>query len=382
VNPVWLLAAGDFTPLGGMDQANYAMARHLAGTGAEVHLVSHRVWPDLAASPHVTVHRVPRPFNRHALGAPLLSARSQRVHRQLQSRSVRVLVNGGNCRLSGGANWVHYVHSAFEPRVTGPLWRRSTRRYLHRRDLAAERAALDRAHVVICNSERTRRDIIERLGVPGTRVRVVYYGADPVRLAPSDAAQRRTARVALGSDPERPLMAFVGALGDHRKAFDTVFTAWANLCRRAAWDADLVVLGHGPELPLWQRRAADAGLTSRIRFLGFRSDVPELMAAFDGLVHPARYEAYGLAVHEALCRAVPALVSASAGVAERYPEELRNLLIDDPDDPDELTERLSLWRDQLPDFRTRVTALSATLRRRTWDAMAADIVHCVSTSSC
>ena len=39
-------------------------------------------------------------------------------------------------------------------------------------------------------------------------------------------------------------------------------------------------------------------------------------------MHPARYEAYGLAVHEALCRGLPALVSASAGVAERYPADL------------------------------------------------------------
>ena len=77
--------------------------------------------------------------------------------------------------------------------------------------------------------------------------------------------------------------------------------------------------GTGAELPAWRQRAQAAGLGDRMRFLGFRSDVPEILAALDALVHPARYEAYGLSVHEALCRGVPAIVSASAGVAERIP---------------------------------------------------------------
>ena len=54
--------------------------------------------------------------------------------------------------------------------------------------------------------------------------------------------------------------------------------------------------------------------------------MPTVFAACDLLIHPARYEAYGLAVHEALCRGLPALVSATAGVAERYPEDLGQLL--------------------------------------------------------
>jgi glycosyltransferase involved in cell wall biosynthesis len=66
--------------------------------------------------------------------------------------------------------------------------------------------------------------------------------------------------------------------------------------------------------------------------LGYREDVATILAASDLLASPTRYEAYGLNVHEAICRGVPALVSRSAGVAERYPPELRSWLLDDPDD--------------------------------------------------
>jgi hypothetical protein len=113
-NP-WLIVAGDFTPLGGMDAANYHLAKHLAAGGrAEVHLVTHRVWPDLAALPSVNVHEVPRPFGRHAAGAPLLAWAGRRWAGRLQTRGARVVANGGNCATTD-VNWVHYLHAAFAP---------------------------------------------------------------------------------------------------------------------------------------------------------------------------------------------------------------------------------------------------------------------------
>jgi hypothetical protein len=83
----WLIVAGDFTPLGGMDAANHALARYLAAR-EEIHLVTHRAWPDVAALPSVTVHKVWRPFNRHILGGPLL-ARSHARAAAISRRSVR-----------------------------------------------------------------------------------------------------------------------------------------------------------------------------------------------------------------------------------------------------------------------------------------------------
>src|SRR5205823_11373166 len=135
------------------------------------------------------------------------------------------------------------------------------------------------------------------------------------------------------------------------------------------WDADLFVVGLGAELPDWRRRARAAGLSDRIRFAGSRRDMPNVFAALDALVHPSRYEAYGLSVHEALCRGVPALVSAGAGVAEHYPTDLGDLLIADPNDPGELRGKLLAWRRDPERLRSAITPLSAALRSHTWDAM-------------
>ena len=375
----WLIVAGDFTPLGGMDAANHALARYLASRD-EIHLVTHRAWPDIEALPTVTVHRVWRPWNRHLLGSPLLSRTGRRVWRRLRGSGVHVVVNGGNCPLAG-VNWVHYVHAAYSASAAGSLGRRTKSAFTYTRDLAAERLALRDARLIVCNSRRTRDDVVARLGIDPSRTRVVYYGSDPVRFALATGAERAEARRALACRADRPLLGFVGALGDRRKAFDSLFEAWRALCKRPEWDADLVVVGTGAERALWEQRAREGGMGDRMRFLGFRDDVPAVLAALDGVVHPARYEAYGLAVHEALCRGVPALVSATAGVAEHYPPALADLLIGNPDDREEIRTRLQMWRRDLERWRAAVVPVSASLRARTWDAMAAEMADCARLAS-
>src|SRR6185503_17659194 len=148
------------------------------------------------------------------------------------------------------ASWVHYVHAAFAPVAAGSIVRRVKGSLLRRLDLADERDVLRAAPVVICNSRRTRDDVISRIGVDSSRAHVVYYGSDP-DFGPVDDDERAAAKQALGCPPERPLVGFVGALGDRRKAFDTVFRAWITLCQRPDWDADLIVVGAGAELPAW-----------------------------------------------------------------------------------------------------------------------------------
>jgi glycosyltransferase involved in cell wall biosynthesis len=300
-----------------------------------------------------------------------------RAWKQLRPAGVQPIVNGGNCPIPGAVNWIHYLHAAYRPANAASTLQRAKGALIHHRDLAAERAALAEAPLIICNSRRTRDDVVQQIGVDASRTRVVYYGGDPGRFPHVTADERAAARVRFGWAVERGLVAFVGALGDRRKAFDTVFDAWVRLCADPQWDVDLVVVGSGAEQPVWARKAREHGCGDRIRFVGFRSDVPELLGAVDALVHPARYEAYGLSVREALCRGIPAMVSRSAGVAEEYPASLDDLLLTNPDDAMELVERLQRWRRNRDAFDAAIAVLGQRLRRRTWDRMAAEIVTAV-----
>ena len=370
----WLLIAGDFVPLGGMDRANHALARHLAADEANrVDIVAHRVWPDLERADNVTVHPVPRPLGSHLCGAPLLALGAHRLARRFPGR---IIANGGNAPHTADVSWVHYVHGAYDPGHARRLRLRG--QLAHGYYLAREAWGLHRARIVICNSRRTAEDVRDRIGVPPDRIRVVYYGSDPVLFAPVRAEERRAARAALNWPLDRPVALFIGALGDHRKGFDQLFEAWRQLCGDASWDVDLAVVGHGRDLPTWQRRARECRLGARVRFLGFRDDVERVIAACDLLVHPARYEAYGLAIHEAICRGLPAIVAATAGIAELYPATLRDLLVQDVEDATEIADRIHRWRWDADAAAARVRDFSDRLRSRTWRDMSAEIQQMVS----
>lgn len=369
----WAIAAGDFTPLGGMDRANHALAAFLARSGREVHLVAHRVWPDLASPGSVTVHHAPRPFGSHLLGVPMLARTADSVARRL-GPGARLLSNGGNTRWNG-STWIHYLHAAYEP-DTHETRARLIARLGRRRYLADESRAVATAPAIICNSLRTADDVARHYRVRRDRLHVVYYGIDAAQFGEVDDRARAEARAAYGFDRDRRVALFIGALGDRRKGFDLLFDAWSELSRDASWDVDLLVAGAGAEVAAWARRADARGIASRVRFLGFRADVPALVAAADVVVHPARYEAYGLGVHEAVCRGLPAIVSADAGVAERLPS-MRALALPGPLTSAALVERLRGWRADAAGWSARAREAAAALRRRSWDDMAADIAAIV-----
>jgi glycosyltransferase involved in cell wall biosynthesis len=87
-----------------------------------------------------------------------------------------------------------------------------------------------------------------------------------------------------------------------------------------------------------------------------------------------RYEPFGLNVLEAICRGVPAIVSAGAGVAELYSEELQQYLLPDPRDHRMLASMLKQWSKNLQGARLRFLPLSEKLRRHSWQSMADDII--------
>lgn len=369
-----VIVTGDFVKTGGMDRANYALADYVSRQGGSVELVAHRAARELTERSNVTLHRVPKPLGSYVLGDPLLLRAGRRAIRDGVRAGAFGVVNGGNCPVRA-VNWVHYVHAAYPPELGRSA--ASVRRFvygMHAR--RQERLAMARAELVIANSAATRRVVVEKLGADPKRTFVVYYGIDAKAFAPDDAERRARARAELAVDG-RPVIAFVGALGDRRKGLDTVFDAFRTLCRSPSWDVDLVVVGAGSELAAWRARAAHAGIAERVRLLGFRSDVPWVLAGADALVAPTRYEAFGLGVLEAIAKALPAVVSAGAGVAELYPAELRHLLLDDPESASELAQKLTAWRSRRGEAERALTSFSERVRARDWDTMARDIVDLV-----
>jgi glycosyltransferase involved in cell wall biosynthesis len=384
MKPPYLIVSGDFVKAGGMNQPNYELAHYLAGEGFATHLVGYRVADDLAHHPGVTFHRVLKPGDSYFLAQPLLNRVGRRWARALAAAGGRVIVNGASCDWDD-VNWVHHVQAAFAPQVTGGWVRRLKNRAQRRVDLAAERRVVPRAKLAITTTEQVKCDIVERLGFPADCAEAIYLGIDATLFRPPTTDERAAARLRLdtGADEsarKRSLIAFVGALGDTRKGFDTLFGAWAKLCVEPDWDADLVVVATGGELPAWKARAASVGIAPRIRFLSFDRDdtfITRVLWGCDALVLPSRYEGYGRPVQEALCCGVPALVSRASGIAEQYPPELAELIIPDAEDVTDLAARLVRWRGVADAWRDKIRPFSVALREHTWRRMAEQIVAAV-----
>ena len=372
----YLLVSGDFVKTGGMDRANYALASYLARHGRDVHLVAYRVAEDLLSLPKIHFHHVPKLAKSYLLSSPLLNRVGRLWAARIEALGGHVVVNGGNCRWND-VNWVHHVHSADRPWMHGSPLRRMKIWLSHRLALTAESAVIPSARLVLTSCSRTKNDIMKRLGVSADRVVSVMYGVDSGLFYPLDAPQRTQVRAKLGWPPGRPTLIFIGELGDARKGFDTLYRAWANLCSEPGWDAHLVVIGRGAGAAIWKNRARREGLSERMEFLGFVKDFPDVLAASDALVLPSRYEGYSLVTQEALACGLPAFVTQTAGISERYPDELKQLLIPDPNDPADLARRLGRWRQNMTQYKADVTGLSDRLRSYSWDDMAEKIVAAI-----
>jgi glycosyltransferase involved in cell wall biosynthesis len=379
----WLIVTGDFTRTGGMDRANFHLAWHLADRlGCTVHLAAHRVVEPLASHPNVRVHLASRPMGSCFLGEFALRRLGRRLARQLTAADsdVRVVVNGGNCSWHD-VNWVHIVHNACECRDDdAPWWFRLRNRLAFRLDRHQERRIFRASRLLVANSEKTRYDLIERVGVDAQRIEMIYLGVDPdefSQVTPDERAAARSRWQLAGDDPG---LAFIGALGyDHRKGFSTLLDAMRVLRERGGVVPRVLAAGSGA-LSYWQKKIDQCGLTGHVRLLGHIGDVRALLAATDLLVSPTHFDSYGLAVHEALCRGVPVIVSKVAGIAERFPPQLRDLLLCDSKDGAELARRIEAWRLRATEFAAATCKFGAELRSWNWDDMATRMVECIESA--
>ena len=74
-------------------------------------------------------------------------------------------------------------------------------------------------------------------------------------------------------------------------------------------NAVLLLIGEGEDEVKTRQKAAKLGLESTVRFLGVRSDIPELMQAMDVFLFPSRFEGLGIVLIEAQAAGLPAIAS-------------------------------------------------------------------------
>lgn len=179
---------------------------------------------------------------------------------------------------------------------------------------------------VIAVSAALREDYVAR-GLKKEKVTVVHNGVDLDRFRrPRQESRAQLAReFALTS--ERPIVATVSVLRP-RKGVEVLLEAI-----RTIPGADFLIIGDGSERERWTALAESLGVSSRIRWAGYRTDVDALLAGCDLFVHPSLDDAFPTVLLEAMGAGLPVIASRVGGIPEIVDEGLTGWLVAPGDAP-------------------------------------------------
>jgi glycosyltransferase involved in cell wall biosynthesis len=226
------------------------------------------------------------------------------------------------------------------------------------------RQAARAADVIFTISEFSKREIVERLGVPAERIRVTYPSVTP----------RPPARRSPG---EGALVLFVGSIFNRRRLPSTISAFAAATARRP--DARLVIAGADRSYPALDLAglAAEAGVASRVEIRNYVSeqDLDALYARASVFVFLSEYEGFGLTPLEALSADVPIVVLDTPVAREVYGDAAWYV----PPDTDVVSAAEAI-RTLLEDEGSRARFLAhapAILARYSWDTAASDTLAAI-----
>ncbi len=163
-------------------------------------------------------------------------------------------------------------------------------------------------------TEAVRASATQYLGIDPERISVIPRGLRLDKFDPPTPDWVAAIRTRLGWDGHYPVVLSVGRLVP-QKGHRYAIQAMARVAE-AFPHALLAVAGEGHLREELLRHAREAGQADRVRLLGERDDVPDLLAAADLFVFPSLFEGFGGALVEAMALGKPCVAARFAGVGE------------------------------------------------------------------
>lgn len=193
------------------------------------------------------------------------------------------------------------------------------------RNKSAWRVWVDRttspmADLVMTNANAIREVLLTREKLDPRRIRVIENGVDLSRFTPPP------------EPPSGPPRLICVARLDPIKAHKDLLTALKHLLPR--WpDLSLDLVGAGPMKQPLEQQAHALGIVDRVRFLGGRTDVPQLLQAAHMFVLTSLSEGMPGSILEAMATALPVVATRVGGVPEIVDHERTGMLVPPGDPP-------------------------------------------------
>jgi glycosyltransferase involved in cell wall biosynthesis len=216
-----------------------------------------------------------------------------------------------------GVPRIAYTCHGFLFNQPGPAWRAKLA-------LALERAAGRITDTFLTVSEEEAGDA-RRLGIHA-RATPVLNGRDPARFHP-DPAARAALRAELGASPDDCVVIAVSRLVRHKGHPELLRAMEATPSNCVLWVVgERLPTDHGEDLEPHFARAA-ALLGRRLLRLGYRHDVPRLLAAADVFTLPSHFEGLPMSIIEAMLTGLPVVATSIRGPREQVEDGATGFLV-------------------------------------------------------
>ncbi len=167
----------------------------------------------------------------------------------------------------------------------------------------------------IAISEAIRKFLIEIEGAKNNQVQTIYYGLNRTSPPATLSASKEGEFIArLRSSENAQIVGAVCRLVP-QKGVAYALEAMAKLMPQYP-NLHYILVGEGGLRAELEQYAETLGIAERVHFLGWRTDVPELMAQFDIFLAPSLWEGFGLVFLEAMAQSVPVVASRVSAIPE------------------------------------------------------------------
>jgi L-malate glycosyltransferase len=223
---------------------------------------------------------------------------------------------------------------------------------------------------VIAISEGVR-EVLVRGGVPERLIEVVPSGID---FAPfREIKERDFLRKEFGFAPEDYLVGIVAQLEDHKGHRDLIEAA--KILKDHAPRVRIVIVGEGSLRMQLDRQAHELRVEDVVYFLGFRDDVPRILASLDLFVLSSRMEGLGSSIMDAMASRLPVVATQAGGIPELVIHRETGLLVP-PKDPQAMAQAiLKLYLDKALAGRLAQRGFEVVHERFSAEAMAMKIIR-------
>ena len=195
---------------------------------------------------------------------------------------------------------------------------------------------------IIAVSNAVRDDIVSTNLMSFPDKAVTIYNGIGVEPYTDCSLTREQARIWLGL-PEKDAFVYgtVGRLVE-TKGQEVLLKAFARVCERypESW---LIITGKGRLGSELRSLSAKLNIHERVVFLGYRTDIPEVLKAYDVFVLPSIAEGLPGALLEAMATGIPVIASRVGGVPEILEDPRLGIMVS-PSSTDELASAMERLR--------------------------------------